>query len=177
MPDFNELKVTGAFSISVERHTDCRGFFSELFSVRKYGPQEWRQINCSESYRNVVRGIHRGNYPKLCTCVRGRIFDVVVDLREESPTYLSWDGVWLTEDNNTQIYIPERCGHGFFAADERNLLVYFQGGEYVPGDQIETHWLDPDIGIMWPELKENCILSEKDNSAPLWRDARPLDGN
>lgn len=111
-----ELKVADAYVYTVDRYEDQRGYFQEVFSERKKDNYPFRvlQTNVSYSNRGVVRGLHIAPFSKLCTCVRGCLFDVVVDMREHSKTYLQWDGVWLDEHNKKQLYVPPNCAHGFF---------------------------------------------------------------
>lgn len=155
--------IAGCCVYEIKRHLDNRGCFQEIFSSRRYD-FEPKQINVSFSKKNVIRGIHYATYPKLCTCVSGCLYDVVVDLRKESPTYLQWYGEWLTEENGKQMLVPARCGHGFFAGEENTILVYAQEGLYDPEKDVTIHWKDASIGIIWPEASE-YILSEKDNDS------------
>lgn len=118
-------------------------------------------MNLSESHKHVVRGLHVASFGKLCTCVRGKLFDVVVDVRKGSPTFGKWIGVWLTMDNQSQLYVPPGCAHGFFAAQNETALLYAQDGLYDPADSRTLLWNDSQVGINWPECKE-YILSDKD---------------
>lgn len=159
-----QLKVSGAYVYEIDRFSDERGYFQEVFSEKKEYPIRVLQTNVSHSHKNVVRGLHVTNYPKLCTCVRGRLFDVVVDMRKWSPTYLKWDAVWLDEDNCKQLLVPSDCAHGFFAAENGTVLLYSQGGTYNPPREWSVKWNDPLIGVEWPEADE-YIISEKDQAA------------
>jgi len=119
--------------------------------------------------KNVVRGIHCSPYSKLVTCIKGRIWDVVVDLRKGSPTYLKWRGKELSPTQ--QLYIPPRCGHAFISLDEDNIVMYFQGGTWNPKFEMDTNYLDPQINIKWPKA-EQYILSDKDRNAPFLDEAQ-----
>ena len=143
-----------------ERYEDNRGFFQELYRTDFFIDQ----ISYSTSNKNVVRGLHCSPYPKLCQCLRGRLFDVAVDMRKDSPTYLQWGGVWLDEDNRRQLYVPPNCAHGFYAAEDNTILLYVQGGQWSHGNDKEYNWRDPAFSIDWPEAEE-YILSEKDKNA------------
>lgn len=160
------LKVNDAFVYEIDRFEDDRGYFQEVFSNQKYGGDFWQvcQTNVSSSHKNVVRGLHVAPFSKLCTCVKGRLFDVVVDVRKCSTTYLQWDAVWLDENNKKQLFIPPYCAHGFFAAENDTLLLYFQDGLYNPSAEWEVKWNDPLIGIEWP-IAEEYFLSDKDKEA------------
>jgi len=163
-------KVIDSVVIQQVVHRDARGSFQEIFKKNQVlGPQspfhsEVRQVNMSVSAKNVIRGIHVSPYPKLCTCISGSLFDVVVDLREDSTTYLQWDGVWLHSGDFTQLYVPAGCGHGFFSAKDNTTLLYVQGGVYDPDQDQCVRW--DSLGIEWPE--PSYILSEKDQNAIAW---------
>jgi len=160
-----ETCIKGCYEIQFERFEDQRGYFQELYSSSKYEIPPGEQVSCSSSMKNVIRGIHCSPYYKLCSCVSGKLFDVAIDLREDSPTYLKWTGTWLSADNRKQFLVPTGCGHGFYAAEDNTLLVYLQGGRYNKEYEKEIRWNDPKIGIVWPE-SSNYILSEKDQNAP-----------
>lgn len=160
-----ETCILGCYEIQFDRFEDQRGFFEELYSSSKYDIPAAEQISCSRSVKNVIRGLHCSPYYKLCSCVSGKLFDVAVDLRKESSTYLSWTGVWLSAENCTQFFVPPGCGHGFYSADDNTLLVYLQGGKYKKENDVEIKWNDPTIGICWPE-SSSYIVSEKDQNAP-----------
>ena len=160
-----ETCILGCYEIQFDRHEDDRGFFQELYSLNKYDMQPGEQISCSCSKKNVIRGLHISLYYKLCSCVSGRLFDVAVDLRKDSPTYLKWTGVWLSADSCVQFLVPPGCGHGFYSAEDNTLLVYLQGGCYKKANDLEVRWNDPTIGIQWPEC-DGYIISEKDQNAP-----------
>lgn len=134
---------------------DYRGFFSELYN-NLYNINI-KQINCSFSHKGVFRGIHEASFAKLVSCVHGRIIDFCVDLRSDSPTYLQYFSIELSQSNYKQLYIPPYCGHGFFALED-SVVVYAQNDIYST-DKEKTHcyknfFLDiPDI---------NLILSDKD---------------
>jgi len=153
----------------LDRFQDTRGVFAELYRAGRYAPSElapaWRQINCSTSRKNVVRGIHAAPFAKLISCVHGRVFDVVVDLRPASPTYKRWVGQELTPENGLQVYVPPGCGHGFMALEDDSIVVYAQSGEYDPKIERTVHWQDEQIGIQWPAAAE-YILSPRDREAP-----------
>lgn len=160
-----ETNIDGCYVVETVRHEDDRGYFRELFKASK-----WRffpeQSNLSVSKKHVVRGVHCTPYPKLCTCLAGKLFDVVVDLRKESVTYLKWLGVWLTPENGTQILVPEGCGHGFYSAEDGTILMYLQGGEYDPRYESSLNWRDTAVNIEWPDAPY-YILSDKDRDAPF----------
>lgn len=162
-------EVEGAFAVDIDRFSDSRGYFEEAFSVKNY-PIPVYQINVSRSNANVVRGMHVVPFSKICTCLRGRLFDVVADVRPDSPTYLNWYGLWLTERNCQQLYIPAGCAHGFFSGEDDTVLMYCQDGTYDPKTEREINWLDPKLNIKWPKtwpFENEYVLSDKDRQAPF----------
>lgn len=161
--------VHGAFIIEGSRFGDDRGWFQEFYSTAHDYPHlvgQQRQINLSCSRRGVVRGMHIAPFAKLCTCVRGRVYDVITDLRESSPTYLKWYATWLDEHNKLQLFVPAGCAHGFFAEQDDSIFLYLQDDTYNPRTERQVNWREPKIGIVWPPCQE-YILSERDRTVPL----------
>ena len=156
--------IQDCFLFVTPKHTDERGYFVELYNQSKYNLEEWRQLNYSFSHKGVVRGMHITPFAKLVSCVKGRIFDVVIDPRPESPTYLKWTGHELSPENGNQLLVPPFCGHGFMALDEA-LVVYQQDQCYNPTVESSIHWQDPTFAVKWPKCKD-CIVSAKDIVAP-----------
>lgn len=167
--------VKDCFVVTCDRHEDNRGFFQELFENNKYGMESdefeprvgyvsksWKQVNWSHSYPNVLRGVHYAEYEKLVTCITGKIWDVVVDLRPSSPTYLAWVAQELSKDNMKQMFVPKGCGHGFYAFEESNV-VYLQTGLFAVKGEHTIKYDDPTLGIHWPG--QNQIISSRDANA------------
>jgi len=153
--------VYDAFTCEVSRYSDQRGYFQELFSHKHLPDFRVSQINCSSSSKNVIRGLHIAPFAKLVYCVKGKIFDVVADVRKDSRTYLGWYGLELT--GNNALYIPPHCAHGFLSMEDDSLVVYAQDGLYDPRVEQIVNYADPELNIKWPWP----ILSEKDRNAPL----------
>ena len=150
---------------------DDRGFFKETWSAPKYAdsgiPTEWAQDSCSWSSRNVVRGVHYDfRMAKLVQCLKGRIWDAIVDLRRDSPTYLKWQGFMLTESNHKQLYVPAGFGHAFLALADENVVHYKNSVPYDPTTEGAVSWRNPQIGIQWP-LVGDARISTKDAAVPL----------
>ncbi len=163
--------VCGAWLVEFDRFDDDRGYFEELFSTARDYPHLTgiqRQINLSKSAKDVVRGLHVVPFAKLCTCVHGSLYDVVVDVRPGSPTFLKWYGVWLHEHTRNQLFIPAGCAHGFYSNEDDTILVYMQDGTYDPGIETIINWRDPTIDVKWPPAL-TYHLSEKDRNAPFWQ--------
>jgi dTDP-4-dehydrorhamnose 3,5-epimerase len=162
--NFLKTDIEGCFVIECDRHFDDRGYFQELYQKGKYqiDIKEMLQSNWSSSKKNVLRGIHLAGYAKLVTCVTGRIWDLVVDLRRDSPTFKKHIGIELEANSNKQIFVPRNCGHGFVALEENTNVVYFQDGKYADGEKT-IHYKDPELKINWPG--ENHIVSLRDEKA------------
>lgn len=156
--------------IEPDVHGDERGFFVEVFRawwMDELGIDvEFVQQNHSRSVGPVLRGIHRqAGQAKLVRCARGRIWDVAVDLRPDSPTYRRWEGYELDDRDHRQLYIPDGFGHGFCLLSDEADVVYLLSDYYDPERESGIAWDDPEIGIEWP-ISGDMILSERDRSAP-----------
>lgn len=172
----SELGIAGAFLIEYEEFKDERGSFARQFcknEMAKYGIDfDIKQCNISKNYqKGVLRGLHyqKNPYPeiKMVSCFKGSIFDVIVDIRKDSPTYLKWIGTELTEKNNKALYIPSGVAHGFQTLED-DSVVYYQLGEFFMSDYYAgVRWDDPMFGIKWPEC-ENRIMNERDKNYDLW---------
>lgn len=149
---------------------DERGYFMETYNENDFKEagldMKFVQDNQSMSVRGVLRGLHfQKQYPqgKLVRVVRGKVFDVAVDLREGSPTYKQWYGVELSDENKKQFYIPEGFAHGFLVLSHEAEFAYKCTDFYHPGDEGGMMWNDPEIGIEWPlEDGVGLVISEKD---------------
>jgi dTDP-4-dehydrorhamnose 3,5-epimerase len=174
---FKQLEIPGIILIELKIFTDSRGYFMETYKYSdfaKAGIQEnFVQDNCSRSVRGVLRGLHYQKNPnaqgKLVQCLRGKIFDVAVDIRKGSQTFGKWTGVELSDENNLIIYVPPAFAHGFVVLSESADVMYKCTREYSPEDDRGVIWNDPDIGIIWPV--PDPILSEKDAKHPMLKDA------
>ncbi|KEF31642.1 dTDP-4-dehydrorhamnose 3,5-epimerase [Marinobacter nitratireducens] len=156
---------------------DHRGFFLETFQAARYKEQAginraFVQDNHSRSAQGVLRGLHfQVSKPqgKLVRVVRGEVFDVAVDLRRESPTFGQWEGVYLSEDNKRQFWVPPGFAHGFVVVSDVADFEYKCTDYYDPTDEGAIRWDDPELGIEWPAGIETK-LSEKDANAPSFRE-------
>jgi dTDP-4-dehydrorhamnose 3,5-epimerase len=155
--------VCDAFVCDAVRYYDHRGSFQELFSHKDLPAFRVSQINCSISKKNVLRGLHVVPFAKLVYCVKGKIFDVVADVRKGSKTYLKWYGVELSGENQKSLFIPPFCGHGFLAMEDDSIVVYAQDAVYNAHAESSVNYADPKLNIKWP----NVILSDKDGAAPF----------
>ncbi len=170
------MKVTptsldGVIIIQPRVFEDERGYFMETFQRSRYRDcgihREFVQDNLSRSVYGTLRGLHfqvRRPQAKLVQVLSGEVYDVAVDIRPESPGFGKWTGVYLSEKNRKQIYIPEGFAHGFCVLSETALFHYKCSDYYAPDDEGGVIWSDPDIGIEW--LVEKPIVSGKDNTYP-----------
>jgi dTDP-4-dehydrorhamnose 3,5-epimerase len=147
-------------------YADDRGFFKETWSAPKYAAlglaMEWAQDSCSRSARGVLRGLHYDfRMAKFVQCLQGRVFDVIVDLRRESPTYLRWEGFELSADNHRQLFVPAGFGHGFLALDDDAIVHYKNSVPFDAASEGAVSWRNPRIGVVWP-LSGEPQLSAKD---------------
>ena len=146
---------------------DDRGYFKEVYSERSYAQagiaDRFVQDNLSVSRKGVLRGMHYDlRMAKLVQCLEGEIFDVVVDMRDGSPTFKQWDGLTLSGENHRQVYVPAGFAHGFYVLSDRAIVLYKQTALYDPAQERAIGWRDPEIGIEWPLRGNAPILSPKD---------------
>jgi dTDP-4-dehydrorhamnose 3,5-epimerase len=153
-------------------YEDDRGFFKETYSTAKYRAlgllDDFVQDSVSFSSKNVIRGLHGDpEMSKLVTVLRGKIWDVIVDVRRGSPTYLKWEGFELSEDNHAQLYIPKGFAHGFIALTDNVVFSYKHGALHNAQREFAYRWDDPTFAIAWP-LTGKPHLSAKDQAAKLF---------
>jgi dTDP-4-dehydrorhamnose 3,5-epimerase len=169
-----ELAVPGAWEISPQLHTDARGVFYEWFTESEFAGFaghrfDMRQANCSVSAAGVLRGVHFARLPpsqaKYVTCLRGKVLDVVVDIRVGSPTYGRWDSVVLDDLQRRSVYISEGLGHAFCAVQDDSTVMYLCSAAYHPEREHTINALDPALGIEWPPV-EALTMSDRDRDAP-----------
>ncbi len=178
--EFIKTEIPDVVLIKPKVFKDDRGFFLETYKksdFEKAGIKaEFVQDNHSKSVKGVLRGLHFQKKPfaqgKLVRCIKGRIFDVAVDIRKGSPTYGKWVGYELSEENKHILWIPEGFAHGFLTlSDEAEIIYKVSGGEYSPEHDAGIIWNDPDIDIKWPlDQVDEIILSEKDKKLPFLRE-------
>jgi dTDP-4-dehydrorhamnose 3,5-epimerase len=170
-----EAPLQGLLIVRGKRYSDNRGFFSETFKqsvFREIGlPEIFAQDNLSVSGYGVIRGIHFQSPPhvqgKFVSVLQGKVRDVAVDLRKNSPDYGKHFHIDLTEDEPVFFYVPPGFGHAFSVLSERCIFSYKCTGEYHGPSDGGIHWNDPDLNIDWGLEKSAAILSEKDNNLPF----------
>lgn len=172
---FRETGLDGAWLIEPERVADERGFFARTWCVDEFDLHGLNTgfVQCATSFnerKGTLRGIHFQSVPyeeaKLVRCTRGRVWDVMVDLRRASPTFGKWKAYELSADNGRMAYLPEGFGHGFQTLENASELFYQISEFYQPVCSGGVRWNDPDLAIAWPD-PENPILSPRDRELPL----------
>jgi dTDP-4-dehydrorhamnose 3,5-epimerase len=171
---FEETPLAGAWFVDLERHEDDRGFFARTWCADELAAKglEATIVQWSISFnaaRGTLRGMHWQDPPheevKVVRCVRGAIYDVIVDLRPDSPTYRRWLAAELDEVNRRSLYIPEGFAHGFQTLSEGAEVLYGISEPYAPESASGFRWDDPAVGIQWPPTDER-VISERDLSLP-----------
>jgi dTDP-4-dehydrorhamnose 3,5-epimerase len=174
-----ELAVPGAWEITPKQHADDRGVFFEWFTdagFRAFAGHrlDLYQANCSVSSAGVLRGLHFAQLPpsqaKYVTCVRGAVFDVVVDIRVGSPTFGQWDFVVLDDTNRRSVYISEGLAHGFRALQDDSTVMYLCSAGYDPVREHTIRATDPAMDIGWPGSEH--VLSDRDAEAPTLEEVK-----
>jgi dTDP-4-dehydrorhamnose 3,5-epimerase len=170
---FAPLPLPGAFTIEIEARSDERGFFARAFCKREMAAAGLEtvvaQANLSGNVtRGTLRGLHYQVPPnaevKMVRCISGAVYDVIVDVRRDSPTYLRWHGVELSAVNHTMLYVPKGFAHGYQSLTAGSEVLYLVTEFYSPAAERGLRWNDPLIGIRWPI--PDPILSPKDAAHP-----------
>ena len=170
---FRETRIDGLYLIELTPFEDQRGFFSRIFCKREFESAglvtEYVQTNHSITHKSgSIRGLHYQRSPymevKLITCIKGEVWDVVVDLRENSPTYLQHFGVQLSETNRQMIYIPQGFAHGFQTLKDHSSLIYQHSEYYHPESEDGLKYDDPALGIQWPQEVTNISIKDENYS-------------
>lgn len=171
---FTETKLSGAFVVEVEKLEDERGFFGRTWCRKEFEAHGLnpRLVQCSISFntrRHTLRGMHYQSAPyreaKLVRCTSGSLYDVIVDLRPESPTRMEYFGVVLeSREKRNMIYVPEGLAHGFLTLEENTEVFYQMSEFYAPGAARGFRWNDPSFRIEWPEAPR--VISDRDREYP-----------
>lgn len=170
---FTETKLKGAFVIEITKLFDERGFFGRSWCKNEMEANGLNtnivQVNTSLSIKKgTLRGMHYQKHPyeetKLVRCTKGAIYDVIIDLRPNSPTFKEWIGIELNEGNHKMLYIPEKFAHGFITLRDNSEITYFNTQFYHPESSMELRYNDPVFNIEWP--LDVASISFKDENAP-----------
>lgn len=174
-----ETPLKDCYIIEPTIFEDERGYFFEKYNEKRFEELtglsgHFVQDNISKSSYGVLRGIHfqKGEHAqaKLVSCLEGKVWDVVVDLRKESTTFGQWFGIELTEENKLQLYVPRGFGHGFAVLSDTAVFAYKCDNFYNKESEGAVAWDDADLNIDWKLEIEKVILSEKDKNSPSFKD-------
>ncbi|MBI2056323.1 MAG: dTDP-4-dehydrorhamnose 3,5-epimerase [Candidatus Sungbacteria bacterium] len=171
---FQKTACEGAYYITQDPREDERGYFAYIFSREEFLQQgiDFVSVRASQMLnkkKGIIRGLHFQLAPKeeqkLIWCTRGRVFDVVADLRPDSPSFGKWFGAELSPENHSMLYIPRGCAHGFQVLAGDTMVEYLASESYSKELERGVRWDDPSIGIEWPD--NNIFVSQKDQMWPL----------
>jgi dTDP-4-dehydrorhamnose 3,5-epimerase len=172
---FTETILKNAYIIELEKREDHRGFFARTWDKKEFEEHNLNSnlVQCNVSFSKkcgTLRGMHYQKNPfeesKVIRCTKGKIFDVIIDLRSSSSTFKKWFGIELTEENYKMLYVPEGFAHGFQSLEDDSEIIYQVSEFYTPNSELGIHWNDPEFNITWPI--EEKIITEKDNSWKLF---------
>ena len=170
---FSETKLAGAYVIECEQLEDERGFFARLWSEQDFAERglvpHFIESNTSFSRKQgTLRGMHYQAAPhgqvKLVRCTAGAVYDAIIDLRPDSPTYKQWDSVELSADNRLMLYVPIDFAHGFQTLVDGTEVTYQMSSPYNPASSRGVRWDDPTFGITWPEAERVIIARDREYS-------------
>jgi dTDP-4-dehydrorhamnose 3,5-epimerase len=178
---FTETKLKGAFLIDVEKREDERGFFGRAWCKKEFEDHGLNpdavQANVSyNTHRGTLRGMHYQVAPftecKIVRCTSGSLYDVIVDIRPGSSTYMQWMGIELTAQSFRMLYVPDGFAHGFITLEDHTSVHYLVTQYYTPGAEEGIRYNDPALNITWPF--EPIVVSAKDKSHPLFSEKLSL---
>ena len=180
---FAEAPLPGAYVIELEKRSDERGFFARVFCEKEFAEQNLasRFVQANNSLareKGTLRGMHYQLRPaaevKLVRCIRGALYDVILDLRDGSPSFGQHFGIELTGENRKMLYVPKGFAHGFITLEDDTETFYFADEFYSPERERGIRWNDPRFGIQWP--LDPVVISEKDSGHPDFDPAYHLEG-
>lgn len=182
--EFIETKVQGVVILEPKVFGDERGFFMETFRANEFaartGARPFVQDNHSKSAQGILRGLHyqiENPQGKLVRVVQGAVYDVAVDLREDSPSFGQWVGVELSAENKRQLWVPEGCAHGFYVITPSAEFIYKCTDYYNPAAEVSLRWDDPALNIDWPLVNgEAPRLSAKDADGKVFAEVPKFTG-
>jgi len=172
---YTPMKIQGAFEVTVEPIHDNRGFFTRVFShpeAEKHGftPGIVQVNNSFNAHKGTLRGLHYQVPPhqesKMVRVIQGSLWDVMVDLRKESPTFGQWDAVTLSASKRNMVLVPAGCAHGIMTLEKNTEMLYFVSEDYHPESERCVRWNDPSFNISWPMSPTN--MSDKDKTCSFF---------
>lgn len=173
---FRGSGLDGGWIIDLDRIEDDRGWFARAWCADEFAehglPTAFPQTNMSLGHRRgTIRGLHLQLPPhreaKALRCIAGRIVDVAVDLRPDSPTYLQTSAVELSAESGTMVYVPDGCAHGYQALEDGSTVLYMTSSSYTPGAERGLRWDDPAVAFSWP-VTDDVVVSPKDQAWPTF---------
>lgn len=171
---FKKGKINDSYIIELEKKQDERGFFARSFCYEEFAAQNISFIPVQENlgstkYKYTIRGLHYQVPPheeeKLVRCIQGALYDVIVDVRPESPTFKQWMGVELSSNDNRMLFVPKGCAHGYQTLKDNTKVSYMVSAFYKSEAERGIRWNDPAFNIEWKE-SEDIIISKKDRNWP-----------
>jgi len=178
---YHPLKIAGAFEIEVEPIADNRGFFTRVFSHPEaqacgFQPGVVQVNNSFNHKRGTLRGLHYQVPPaqesKIVRVIQGELWDVILDMRKDSPTFGQWQGVTLSATKRNMVLVPGGCAHGILTLTDNTEMLYLVSAQYAPEQERGLRWNDPRFAIDWPI--EPVVLSDKDRNTPFFDPAYHL---
>jgi dTDP-4-dehydrorhamnose 3,5-epimerase len=172
---FLETELKDAFIVELDKIEDDRGFFARAWCKEEFEKRGLFgvMVQANIAYNNkrgILRGLHRQITPfeeiKIVRCTRGSIYDVIVDLRHDSPTFQQWIGIELTSDNHRMLYVPVGFGHGYLTLEDNTEVFYQVSQAYSGAYERGLRWNDPAFGIEWPDPGTDYLISDKDRNWP-----------
>jgi dTDP-4-dehydrorhamnose 3,5-epimerase len=172
---FSETGLKGSYVIEIDRIEDERGFFARTFCKDEFAKHgiDFSCVQSSTSYnrkKGTLRGLHYQCAPfeesKIVSCIRGSVFDVIVDIRSDSPTYKKWFAKELSAENHLMLFVPKGFAHGFQTLSKDAEILYLMSEYFQPKYSQGMRWNDPQLGIQWPKVKQR-IISRKDYQLPF----------
>lgn len=180
---FEETFIKGLYKVDLEKRGDSRGFFARFFCADEYSELglETEIVQINNSYTRdklTLRGMHYQVYPKgeakIVRCIKGKLYEVALDLRPDSPTFGKFFGIELSQENRTMLYVPKGFANGFMTLEEDTEMLYLVTEFYSPDFERVVRWDDSKFGIEWPETPLH--MSEKDKYAPDFNEVYHLEG-
>lgn len=180
--NFQPLTLKGAYLISLEKKEDERGFFSRMYCEKEFEQNKLtsKLVQINNSYtekKGTLRGLHFQRPPnaetKVIRCIKGAVWDVIVDLRKQSDTFGKWFGVELNENNRSMMYVPQGFAHGFLTLNNYSEIIYLVSEFYCIASEECLKWNDKDVNIKWPICP--LVISQKDQHCHSLKDLVPID--
>ena len=171
--NFRETELSGVFEVRLEPKPDERGYFARTWCQQEFAAQGLSStvVQCNTSFnlkKGTLRGMHYQQAPnaeiKLIRCTKGKIFDVILDLRPQSATFRKWTSLILSSTSQNMVYVPEGCAHGFLTMEDDTEVFYQMSECYSAESARGVRWNDPAFKIVWPE--EVVVISERDRTYP-----------